>query len=150
MTHKPGILKIIQGDSLAASALGAFAFMLVVTIFSLFTNRIMNEDGLNSTTLAFATAAAFLLAIVVVFARVKYVTELFENGSEVKARITSCKTHKANMKLTLRYTYLSQEYEKKFDQVITMKTKRFINENEAVLVVDRERPERFILRDAYL
>ena len=82
--------------------------------------------------------------------RVNQIKEIFENGSELIATIVSCKVHKANMKLTLRYHYLGQVYEKNYDQVITMKTKHFINENEAALVVDRQHPERFVLRDVYL
>ncbi|MBK8784150.1 MAG: hypothetical protein IPO22_20700 [Anaerolineales bacterium] len=150
MPRKPDIFKIIQSDSWTATALGAFTFLLAITTFSLLTDQILMNNGLNSTPLVVATGVCFLVSIIVMCVRVNQIKEIFENGSELIATIVSCKVHKANMKLTLRYHYLGQVYEKNYDQVITMKTKHFIRENEAALVVDRQHPERFVLRDVYL
>jgi hypothetical protein len=78
------------------------------------------------------------------------VREIFENGVTVQARVVETSHHKSNLRLKLRYTYLTQIEEKIVNQVITSKTKDFLTQKEVTLVIDQKNPGRILLRDAYL
>jgi hypothetical protein len=52
--------------------------------------------------------------------------------------------------MKLRYTYLSQIYEKKLEQVITGKTKKLLDQKQVYLVIDQINPNHILLWDAYM
>jgi hypothetical protein len=124
MNHKPGILSILQNDSWAAPVLAAFIVSLTMTIIVLATNQFVgNLKSVNVATFIWMTGISFFASIFTSIQRVRYVTNVFENGLMIKAQVIKTSHFRTNLKMKLQYTYLSQTHEKTLEQVITFKTK---------------------------
>jgi len=147
---KPPVINILKNDSWAAPALGGFIFSLVVMMIVLLSNQFMEISELaNPTVFIMMTIVLGIYAIATSLIRIRYINALFEKGIVVQAQILKFRAIKATLRLTLSYTYLSQPYEKKVDQVITIKTKKLMQHTTLDLVIDPENPHRVLIRDAY-
>jgi len=151
MNRKPEILSILQNDSWAASALGAFITMLAMTIIVLAVSPFLKDDRLvNPPTFIGMTVIFCIAAMLVSVLRVRYVNKVFENGVIVKAQIIKSSAFRTNLRLVVRYAYLSQTHEKKVEQLITAKTKKLMRQTEVDLVIDPENPHHILIWDVYL
>ena len=150
MDPKPGILRILQSDSWAVSFLGGLIYTLVITIIVLATYPYLHEPkSINPPFFIGMTIVSFIAAIFVCIIRVRYVKQVFENGVTVKAQVIKSRAFRSNLHLTLRYTYLSQVFEKKVEQVITGKTRKLRDQTVVDLIIDPENPDRVLIRDVY-
>jgi hypothetical protein len=152
MNQKPGILSIIQNDSWAAPVLGAFIMTISATTIVMAVNLVLGGEKpvTNITPFIWMTGVSFFASIITIILRIRYVTKVFENGTIVKALVLESRYFKANLKLRVRYAYLSETHEKKLEQVITGKTKKLMRQKEVTLVIDQKNPEHILLWDAYL
>jgi hypothetical protein len=121
----------------------------VVIFFDRLTHGISREEA-DPAAFAWMTGVAFIIAVIIVAWRLRYVAEVFENGVEVKAQITGVKINRGGMSLTLQYAYLGQPREVKIDQVITGKTKPLLSQKEVTLVIHQEKIKNILIREAYL
>jgi hypothetical protein len=96
------------------------------------------------------TAVSCPCAIFISILRVRYVRKVFENGLKIQAQVLETSHFKSNLRMKLRYTYLSQIYEKKLEQVITGKTKKLLDQKQVYLVIDQINPNHILLWDAYM
>jgi len=150
MDHTPGIPNIILNDSWAAPALGSSVFLVSITLIVLLANPILGSKTVDPVNFIWMSGVSLPVTIAIAIHRIRYVREIFENGVTVQARVVETSHHKSNLRLKLRYTYLTQPEEKIVDQVITGKTKGFLTQKEVTLVIDQRNPGRILLRDAYL
>lgn len=149
MLEQPRLIKILRNDSWAAPATGAFLAISLYTLIAQIVNWVAGmELSIISDYLMIAGVTCVISSLVVLY-RTRYIRSIFENGIEVKASVVSKKVHRADLKLTLKYDFLGQPREKVLDQVITERTKHFLEEKEVVLVVDQYNPSRILLKGVY-
>lgn len=151
MNRKPSIRSIVQNDSWAATALGVFVMLLVMTSIVLTTNQFVgNLKTAKASDFIWMTGISCLVAIFTALFRIRYVRRVFENGLAVKAQVIESSHYKATLQMKLRYTYLAQVHEKQLKQIITGKTKSLLHQKEVTLVIDQKNPDRILIWDAYL
>ncbi len=150
MIQQPSLFKIAQNDSWVTPTIGSFIFLVAITAIVQIVNWITGVELSDIKQYILITGVFFLIALIFIPLRVRYVRDIFENGVEVKAQVVSTKIYRANLKLTLLYGFQGQSVEKSIDQVITRQTKHYIHEKEVTLVLNQNHPNRILLRDAYL
>lgn len=149
MLEQPRLINILRNDSWAVTTIGSAVFMAAITTIAYIANRLTGVEFSDVGDYLMITAVSFAIAAIFVPIRVKYVLNIFENGVETKASVVSIKVHKANMKMTLKYNLNGADTQTTVDQVITGRTKRFLEEKEVVLVVDPYNARRILIRDVY-
>lgn len=149
MFERPSLWKIIQGDPVILRVVSPILFLTFITAFSFFTQNAPGDAKIESAPFVTMLGISLLVLGVVTYYRVGKVNEFFDSGAEVTAEIDSVKTFRANMTLQLRYSYMGQAYEKKYDQTITMKNKHFLKLKQISLLINRDDPKKFLLKDAY-
>lgn len=149
MLDRPNLWKIIQGDPIILTFLSPFLFLSAITAISFFAQDLAIQAGMDVEIMARILAVLLVILAAVTWYRVRKINDIFDSGVEIMAEVLSIKTIKANMKLSLRYTFQGQVFERNYDQVITGKTKSFLNKKEIMLVVHRDKPAVFVLRDVY-
>lgn len=151
MNPKPSMGNILKNDNWAAPALAGLIVLLSMTTIVLVTNQIVGSlKTLDGSTFMWMTAAFCPCAIFISILRVRYVRKVFENGLKIQAQVLETSHFKSNLRMKLRYTYLSQIYEKKLEQVITGKTKKLFDQKQVYLVIDQTNPNHILLWDAYM
>jgi hypothetical protein len=149
----PNLLKLLQNDSQTAGGVYGFlasgAMTVIVIIMKLIFPHSQSPD-LNPSPFLWFTGIIFLYAVPTVVWRMGIVKTLFENGMEVKARIERFKMRRASVILTLIYSFNGQIYEKDYHQVNTRTSLRILEQGEAILLVDPNNPNHFLLRDLYI
>lgn len=149
MPKKPKLLKILRNDSWAAIFIGVLIGLSIITLLAHAANMFTGMELSNIGEYLLILGVVFVFALIVVPYRLKYVSDIFENGVEVKARVASKKVHRADLKLTLKYDFNGSNCEKVLDQLITSQTKHFLDESEVILIIDQYNPEHVLLRDVY-
>lgn len=149
MLEQPRLIKILRNDSWSATTLGSLIFMAVVSILAQLVDKIAGAEFSQIKQYILMTAVLFVFTLLVVPYRIWYVRKIFENGIEIKAIVIGRKTHKANLKLTLKYDLHGVPCEKVFDQVITEQTKHLAERAEVDLIIDQDNPLHILLKDAY-
>jgi hypothetical protein len=153
MTKKPETISIIQNDTWAAPSVGmffSFLFMTgVVFLVDTLTHGTMRDEA-DPITFMWMTAASFVLAIAVIFWRIWYVTETFQNGVEVKAQIINVRSRRGGMTLRVKFTRLGQTQETEIDQAITSRAKKLLSQKEITLVINQAKPKNILIKEVYL
>jgi hypothetical protein len=151
MNPKPSMGNILKNDNWAAPALAVMIVLMSMTTIVLVTNQIVGSlKTLDGSTFMWMTAVSCPCAIFISILRVRYVRKVFENGLKIQAQVLETSHFKSNLRMKLRYTYLSQIYEKKLEQVITGKTKKLLDQKQVYLVIDQINPNHILLWDAYM
>ena len=150
MDKKPSFINILQNDNWSAPAIGVFVALLIMTSIVAVTLQFTTVSEVPSATpFIITTSISGFAAVLITLWRIRYINQVFENGYKVSAQVLSMSAHRSNMRLKLRYTYLSQIHEQKFDQVITERTKNLLQQKEVTLVIDQNNPKHILLWDVY-
>ncbi|MBK8421662.1 hypothetical protein [Candidatus Villigracilis saccharophilus] len=150
MDQKPSVSSILHNDNWTAPATGVFAALLIMTSIVALTLQFTTISEVPSATpFIIMTSISGFAAVLITLWRIRYINEVFENGYKVTAQVLSMSAHRSNMRLKLRYTYLSQIHEQKLDQVITERTKKLLQQKEVTLVIDQNNPKHILLWDVY-
>lgn len=150
MDQKPSLINILQNDNWSAPAIGVFVALLIMTSIVLVTLQFTTISEVPSATpFIIMTSISGFATVLITLWRIRYINEVFENGYKVTAQVLSMSAHRSNMRLKLRYTYLSQIHEQKLEQVITERTKKLLQQKEVTLVIDQNNPKHILLWDVY-
>ena len=150
MDQKPSLINILQNDNWSAPAIGVFVALLIMTSIVLVTLQFTTISEVPSATpFIIMTSISGFATVLITLWRIRYINEVFENGYKVTAQVLSMSAYRSNMRLKLRYTYLSQIHEQKLDQVITERTKKLLQQKEVTLVIDQNNPKHILLWDVY-
>lgn len=150
MDQKPSLINILQNDNWSAPAIGVFVALLIMTSIVLVTLQFTTISEVPSATpFIIMTSISGFAGVLITLWRIRYINEIFENGYKVTAQVLSMSAYRSNMRLKLRYTYLSQIHEQKLDQVITERTKKLLQQKEVTLVIDQNNPKHILLWDVY-
>ena len=150
MDQKPSLINILQNDNWSAPAIGVFVALLIMTSIVLVTLQFTTISEVPSATpFIIMTSISGFATVLITLWRIRYINEIFENGYKVTAQVLSMSAYRSNMRLKLRYTYLSQIHEQKLEQVITERTKKLLQQKEVTLVIDQNNPKHILLWDVY-